>query len=746
MKAVLVTGMGIVSAIGNNRQEVLRSLRDGHSGITQMRYLHTKHRQYPVGEVPLSNQQLRTLCGDSVAADENISRAALLGLVAAKEAVMQAGLTPDDMPLTALVSGTCVGGMDLTENCWEQLLNTDDCNQLIRQHPCGEHTRFISDALGGFGYITTISTACSSALNALIHGARLIQQGLVDIVVAGSAECLTNYHFNGFRTLHILSEQPCRPFDDNRNGINLGEGAAYLVLESATSAARRGKQPIAWLTGMGNACDAFHQTASSEDGEGACRAMREALKSAGLKPNQIDYLNAHGTATPNNDLSETHAIQRVFTDKLPVISSTKGFTGHTTAASGAIESVICLLAMQNGFVPVNLNWEKPMENGIIPYVESNKPIQLKHIMCNAFGFGGNDSSVIFSAQPATPATVAISERHLYVHRAAQISSALPLSDDWMTSPLLQTDRKLPVQEPDYSQFIPAGQARRLGPLLKRSLATALQCLQNDDETIVPDAIIAGTGLGCIASTETFLNQIKNNGEELLNPTPFIQSTHNTISSSLAIWLKAHAYNNTFSHLDTSFDSALVDVVAHLAEPDCTWRNILLGAYDELTPAVYNLLRKAEFGGKTEVPLGETAVSMLLSTQPSDCEITDVLLPDTADCNIKYLENLLQTEDVLLIGANGDADYDRQYDSLLAYYCDRTILHYKHLFGESLSSSAMGIYVAARCLLHNTLPAVLHYKGNKQTKANGIVFVNYSYTGSLTVVRLQRTPQKGNNRK
>ncbi|MBO4402183.1 MAG: beta-ketoacyl-[acyl-carrier-protein] synthase family protein, partial [Bacteroidales bacterium] len=267
--------------------------------------------------------------------------------------------------------------------------------EYIALHDCGSCSEVVAQHFGKWAMVTTPSTACSSAANAIILGANMIRCGEAEIVVAGGSECITKFHLNGFHSLMILDERPCRPFDATRNGLNLGEGAAYLVLESAEHAQRRGVQAQALLSGYGNACDAFHQTASSPDGEGAFLAMKEALEMAGLSPQSIGYVNAHGTGTPNNDLSESHALRRIFGSQLPPFSSTKPFTGHTTSASGSIEAVFCLLAMRNGFIPSNLNWSQPLEEGVVPVTVTRKA-GLEHVLCNAFGFGGNDSSLLFS--------------------------------------------------------------------------------------------------------------------------------------------------------------------------------------------------------------------------------------------------------------------------------------------------------------------------------------------------------------
>jgi 3-oxoacyl-[acyl-carrier-protein] synthase-1 len=275
----------------------------------------------------------------------------------------------------------------------------------------------IADYFGFFNQVQTISTACSSAANAILLGAEMLKSGRADIVVAGGSECLTKFHLNGFNTLMILDKEQCRPFDNTRAGLNLGEGAAYVVMQRAGVGAGHAlplqTTPIAILSGYANACDAFHQTASSPDGEGAFLAMKKALEIANLKPADIDYINAHGTGTANNDLSEGIAIQRLFGDNIPQVSSTKAFTGHTTSAAGGVEAVISILALQNNFIPENLNFKEKMEElSFAPYAVSSNQYQvssigekkildtqysvLNTVLSNSFGFGGNDTSLIFS--------------------------------------------------------------------------------------------------------------------------------------------------------------------------------------------------------------------------------------------------------------------------------------------------------------------------------------------------------------
>lgn len=394
---IFVTGTGIISALGTGTGATLQSLLSGESGIDVIRHLSTGHKEFPAGEVALPNEDIARMLG--VGYPENGLRTVLLGITAAREAVSSASLADTDLADAAFVSGTTVGGMDKTEKYFKSAFDaeskTEDSLEL-KYNDCGYSSGMIADNTGPFSMVTTTSTACSSAANAIIFGANLIKSGVTDIVVAGGAEALTKFHLNGFNTLMILDKDTCRPFDRNRAGINLGEGAAYIVLESEESVKRRNVRPVAELSGYANTCDAFHQTATSENGEGAYLAMRKAMDMARLSPCDIDYVNAHGTGTPNNDASELAAMERIWGTQIPAFSSTKAFTGHTTSASGSIETVICLLALQHGFLPPNLGWSTPINEGGIPITGTDNQRDIKNIINNSFGFGGNDSALIFS--------------------------------------------------------------------------------------------------------------------------------------------------------------------------------------------------------------------------------------------------------------------------------------------------------------------------------------------------------------
>ncbi|MBI6118802.1 beta-ketoacyl-[acyl-carrier-protein] synthase family protein [Salegentibacter maritimus] len=394
-KGVAVTGMGIISAIGNNIEENYRSLLASNSGIGCSEFLKTTHTNIPVAEIKIANETLSKHL--NLPKNHNFTRAALLGSLAAKEAIEQAGIKIDDE--TGFISGTSVGGMDATENHFKEFVagKTENKRFIRSQHP-GFTTEKMAEYFGITGFVSTISTACSSGANAIMLGARMIKAGKLKRVIVGGTDCLTKFTLNGFNALMILSNNPCRAFDEHRNGLNLGEGAAYLVLEAEDILNR--KPVLGRLKGYGNANDAFHQTASSENGEGAYLAMQEAIKSAGITPGEIDCINAHGTATKNNDLSESRAIQRIFEAGIPDFSSTKAFTGHTLAAAGALEAVYSLLSLSKQEIFPNLNFSQAMpETGLQPVTEV-KQKKLNLILSNSFGFGGNCTSLIFAKDEA----------------------------------------------------------------------------------------------------------------------------------------------------------------------------------------------------------------------------------------------------------------------------------------------------------------------------------------------------------
>jgi 3-oxoacyl-(acyl-carrier-protein) synthase len=390
--SVRITGIGIVSAIGLSVEENLSALVEGSPGIGPVRFLDDRN-DLLAGEVKMSNEALIEQLGPKT---KNISRTSLLGLKAAKEAwgnnLHHAGLR------TGIISATSVGGMDRSEIFYKDYLSENDPDyELLKTHDSGSTTERIATELGISGYINTLSTACSSGANAIMLGARLLLQDKLDRVLVGGSDALTRFTINGFRSLMIYDDAWCRPFDESRNGLNLGEGAAFLLLENERSAQISGNETICYVSGWANAADAYHQTASSPEGTGATLAIKNAIEKSGISISDISYINAHGTGTKNNDLSESVALKNVFGDNIPPFSSTKSFTGHTLAAAGAIEAVFSILAIRHNLAYPNLNYKTEIaETGLVPVTSLQKGTKINAVLSNSFGFGGNNSSLVFS--------------------------------------------------------------------------------------------------------------------------------------------------------------------------------------------------------------------------------------------------------------------------------------------------------------------------------------------------------------
>ena len=617
MANVIVAGYGIICAIGNDASAVLKSLKAGQTGIGPMRYLQSSHKELPVGEVKLSNDEMKQMLG--LDKEAIISRTALMGAIAIRQALEHAQVALKGKRVV-VISGTTVGGMDMTERYFKG--PSAELEEALRKHDCGSSTRQMANLAGlEDAEVCTVSTACSSAINAIILGSEMLKRGEADIVIAGGTEALSMFHLNGFNSLMILDKAQCRPFDKTRTGLNLGEGAAFLVLthtlvkseelrvknksnnlecKSNSDSSLFTLHSSVYIRGYANRCDAFHQTASSENGEGAFLAMTDALKMAGLRPEDISYINAHGTGTPNNDASESEAIRRVFADNIPPVSSTKGFTGHTTSASGAIETVICILALQNNFLPANLGWKEQDEACITPL--GNEELRMKNeefatarnILCNSFGFGGNDSAVVI--RKSSLPDFSSKEQPLLKRRGQEAFSpslnlkSFPSGEDLgeaTTCVLGEAVIDDVEQLGELREFVTAGEARRMGKLMKAATITSMRALRQAGVER-PDAIITATAYGMLETSERFLTDMVENGEEMLSPTLFMQSTHNTIGSALAIRLKCHGYNITYSQGADSFRWALRDA-KRLIETGKA-KTVLVGQHDEATPMMQHFCR------------------------------------------------------------------------------------------------------------------------------------------------------------
>ncbi|MHC5054340.1 MAG: beta-ketoacyl-[acyl-carrier-protein] synthase family protein [Planctomycetota bacterium] len=390
---VAITGMGIVSAIGSSADEVWASMEAGRSGLGRL----TLFQSPRYGDMPVAEVKHDVAAASGL---DDGSRSDHLAMAAARQASEEAGLDglgEDELDRTGIVIGATVGGI-LTSAAFVEGLLRDGvaCTDLLRFHECASSADLIAAELGTFGPCMTVSTACSSGSNAIGVACDMIASGEADIMLAGGTDSLSRFTLNGFGSLLLIDPEGCRPFDRNRNGMSLGEGAAVFVLESRASAARRGAAVRAWVSGWSNTCDAYHTTRPEPGGKGALRAMKAALARAGLGPADIQYVNAHGTGTKDNDAAEGEALRTLFGDDMPAVSSTKRFFGHTFGAAGAIEAMVAVLAAEKGGVPPNIGFsEGDPACGIEP-VRDLTPAGIDNALSLSLGFGGNNSCLAVS--------------------------------------------------------------------------------------------------------------------------------------------------------------------------------------------------------------------------------------------------------------------------------------------------------------------------------------------------------------
>jgi len=392
MKPLAITASTLTTALGAGCAATLEALRAERSGLAPARFLDVDLPTW-LGAVrgldaaPLPARWNERDCRNNRLAWTGLQHDGFLDAVA--QARARWGATR-----IALLLGTSTAGLLETELAYRRRGPAGELPGDVR-YGSRQNTfsvgAFVAHALDLQGPTFVISTACSSSAKVYASAARMIASGLVDAAVVGGVDslCLTTLY--GFNSLELLAPDACRPWDAHRRGLSIGEGAAFALLERDPR-----DPPQAWLLGTGESNDGYHMSTPHPEGVGAIAAMRAALDDAHLAPSDIDYVNLHGTATPSNDASEDRAVAAVLGTRVPC-SSTKGSTGHTLGAAGAVEATICVLALAHGFVPAGLNLAEPDPALTLPYVRSNREARLRVVMSNSFGFGGTNASLVIGA-------------------------------------------------------------------------------------------------------------------------------------------------------------------------------------------------------------------------------------------------------------------------------------------------------------------------------------------------------------
>jgi len=394
---IAVTGLGLVTPVGAGREEVWQALLSGRSGFAPVESFDTSAYNVHVGA------EVRGFDPDPYVrtqSPQELGRASRFAVAAARMALEDAGVDlPDVAPERAGVAmGTTSGEPLEVERLDDRILGgqIDGVGaEFIGRYPCHLIAAHVAREVGFSGPNTMIPAACAAGNYAIAYTVDALRAGRADLMLAGGADAFSRITYSGFYRLGAIAPECCQPFDRNRKGMIPGEGAAVLVLETVEAALARGARIYAELAGYGLSCDAHHMTAAHPEGDGAARAMSRALADAGLRPEEISYVSAHGTGTPTNDRLETIAVKRVFGAAAPTIpmSSVKSMIGHTMGAASAIEAAVCALAVATDRVPPTMNLEEPDDD--LDYVPNRcRELTVRTAMNNAYAFGGNNASVI----------------------------------------------------------------------------------------------------------------------------------------------------------------------------------------------------------------------------------------------------------------------------------------------------------------------------------------------------------------
>ncbi len=534
MACVHIVGMGIVSALGVGIEQTLASLKTNTPGILPLtRFVPAGHDPLPVGEAPVKQD-----------GDKTLPRTLQLARIAADQAMENC-----KGPLDAIVVGVTTGGMAETER---HLMAGENNPALYRHHAISSVAKDLSDRFRCSGPAITVSTACSSGGAAIKLAKEMIQKGLAQRVLAGGADALCRLTYYGFKSLQLIDPKGARPLDADRNGMSVAEGAGMLLLEKAGA-----DKSAACLLGAGLSCDAWHPAKPHPEGKGAVAAMDLALDDAGVDASEIDYINLHGTGTIDNDLSEAVAIGRVFEPSLPLVSSVKGATGHSLAASGAIEAVISALCIQNAFAPANAGCATVDPKIRLNPIAEPKSTDITTVLSNAFGFGGNNAALVIG-KPCFASKIPAGKipEKLAIKGWSAITGAGDLDRTWAN-----LDDNAPCRgkapDADIGKELPPGIIRRLKRLSRLSLCLADKAQKKTGSENAPDVICFGTGWGSLSETSDFLDRLFETKERFPSPTDFIGSVHNAPAGQMALYLGATGPNIAVCGGDYSFEQALL---------------------------------------------------------------------------------------------------------------------------------------------------------------------------------------------
>jgi 3-oxoacyl-[acyl-carrier-protein] synthase II len=624
---IWMTGAGLVTALGTNRRDSWERLIQGERGISHVDLFEVSQQRAVIAGM-VKGVPLPTPGGEW-------SRTSTFALLAAKEALAEAGVDSKSSRVGLVVAST-TGGMFETEARLAKLHaephTFEGQKALIEMlsHPLSSTADCLYGPLGPFVHVRTICSACSSGANALAVAALWLLEGSVDAVLAGGTDGLCRLTLSGFNALAAVDPEPCRPFDRRRRGLNLGEGAGFVVLERAARARQRGQAPIAELAGWALGAEAHHITNPEATGTAAANILRRALSRAKLSPADIDYVNAHGTGTPLNDPMETSALQAALGDevgRIPV-SSSKGQLGHTLGAAGAIEAVLAAMAIKEQTLPPTAGLEEPDSRcNLVHVLGKGRPARVRAALSNSFGFGGMDSVLVLTEPElgpphAVPGAGAGKRggRSVVVTGASTLTPAGVLGSSESAELLAGPPRtvKAGALDIDFGPLLDPTRARRLDRparlgtvVVERALTEAGASARVDPQEV---GVILGSAFGSVDASAAFMHRVFEKGPRFASPGEFPNLVPSSPVGHVSIYLGLRGPALATADLATSGESAVLQACELVAQGEA--EVVAAGSVEEASEIAERILVGlfARSQAELDMPRSEGAAAVVLEAE------------------------------------------------------------------------------------------------------------------------------------
>ncbi len=715
---VFISGMGVISPLGAGVPATRSALIEGRCALGPLTLFQTPGGSpHPVGQVGTALD------------DPSLPRTHQLARIAADQALANSRQAPD-----LVVVGTTTGGMATTEAL---LRKGDPDPAAYRLHSVGSVAEDIAERCGCTGAVLTVSTACSSGAVAIKIALEMLRAGKARRALAGGADSLCRLTYHGFNALQLIDPRGARPLDRDRRGMSVAEGAAMLLLVAGDP-----RGAVAELLGAALSCDAHHPAAPHPEGRGAYAAMASALADAGLSADAIDYVNLHGTGTPDNDLAEARAVRRLFGASRPPVSSVKGACGHTLAAAGAIEAVMAGICISEQMVPGNVGTGLPDPGLDLEPVPEPRGAPVRTVLSNSFGFGGNNACLVIGAPqgPEPPPAEITEPGPMAVLAGACVTGAGGMLPSLARLEAGESCRGVCAVD-EISANLAAHQVRRLKYLPRLALSLAAEVRARSGDAGPPSAVFYGTGWGALSETHGFLKSLFDTGEKFPSPTDFVGSVHNAAAGQVAIMLGATGANVTTGGGDCAFEQALW-AACHL-ERGAGRTALVLGAdeYQEPLTALFDASVRTD-----PVPSAGGA-ALLLASDPSAAAVTVfpalyALSHTHSDVVAALIERLggpdrIRARFGLVLAGIPGAERGpgrAQLESFLSRSgFGGPVSEYRRHIGEHASASAVAVALAAEFVRAGHAPALLGQGRAVDLKAKGCLVLGLGRQVAATEV-------------